>query len=64
VLLILRNREAGVFYVGVDRRDIQVDEGFGETFPYKQFGSGDMIRCQRSVVCLPAESTIWTALIV
>src|SRR5215469_5732371 len=29
VLLILGNREARVFYVGFDRRDIQVDEGFG-----------------------------------
>ena len=37
VLLILGNREAGVFYVGFDRRGVQVDEGFGRTFPNKQF---------------------------
>src|SRR6516162_10052956 len=46
VLLVLGDREAGVFYVGFDRRGVQVDEGFGEAFPYKQFGSGDMIRRQ------------------
>jgi hypothetical protein len=31
VLLILGNREARVFYVGFDRRDIQVDESFQAT---------------------------------
>ena len=46
VLLVLGNRETGVFYVGFDRRDIQVDESFGGSFAYKQFGSGDMIRRQ------------------
>jgi hypothetical protein len=34
VLLILGNREARVFYVGFDRRDVQVDEGLFGTFPY------------------------------
>jgi hypothetical protein len=44
VLLVLGNREARVFDVGFDRRDVQVDEGLFRTFPYKQFGPGDMIR--------------------
>ena len=35
VLLILRNREPRVFYVGFNRRDIQADEGFRGTFAYK-----------------------------
>ena len=48
-MLIVGNREPRVFYVGLDRRDIQVDEGFGETFADKQFGSGDMIWRHRCV---------------
>src|SRR6516162_1042721 len=44
VLLILGNWEAGVFDVGFDRRDVEVDKGLFRTFPYKQFGPGDMIR--------------------
>ena len=48
-MLILGNREARVFYVGFDRRGVEVDEGFGETFADKQLGSSDMIRRQRCV---------------
>ena len=33
-----------MLYVGFDRRGVQVDEGFGETFADKQLGSSDMIR--------------------
>ena len=44
LLLILGNREAGVFYVGFDCRDVQVDEGLFPILPYKQLGSSDMIR--------------------
>ena len=46
VLLVLGHRKTGVFYVGFDRRNIQVDESFGGTVADKQFGSGDMIRRQ------------------
>src|SRR5262249_7068759 len=49
VLLILRNREARVFYVGFDRRGVEADEGFRGTFAYEQFGPSDMVRCQRCV---------------
>src|SRR5215831_6797085 len=44
VLLILGDREARVFYIGFDRRGVQVDERLRGTFAYKQFGPSDMIR--------------------
>jgi hypothetical protein len=46
VLLILRNREAGVLYVGFDFRSVQVDDALLGTFAYKQFGPSNMIRRQ------------------
>ena len=49
VFLILWNREAGVLYVGLDLRRVQVDESFCGTFAYKQFGASDAIWRHRCI---------------